>query len=100
MPSAKLASGEAFPLNALEAVMVLECYRVKPQFLEPGMHSHFLYVRAGELSTYVADPESCEPIGRTFHANRLQAGDVLRQGYCERKLTIEDAKKASILYRN
>jgi hypothetical protein len=77
--------------------MTLDCYRVKPQFLMAGLHSYILYVRPRELSMYAA-PEHYDLIGRTMHANRHQSDAVRRLGYCERKLTVGHAAKASVLY--
>ncbi|GEP59011.1 hypothetical protein [Reyranella soli] len=78
---------------------ILDLYRVKPEFMPPDLQRYQVYVRPGELEKY-ADPAKWDYVGRTFHPNRLQAGDVMRQGYCERKIRagIDLEKMAKLFY--
>lgn len=80
-------------------VSVLDCYRIKPEFMPPELQRYAVYVRPGELDKY-ADPNQWDFVGRTVHPNRLRAGDVERQGYCERKIRagIDLAKMAAVFY--
>ncbi|MGQ0446425.1 MAG: hypothetical protein ACT4O2_15205 [Beijerinckiaceae bacterium] len=66
-------------------VMVLDYYKVKPEFMPEDLQGLGVYVRPGELEC-VANPDEWELVGRTFHPNRLQTADVRRQRYCLRKL--------------
>ena len=68
------------------AVSVLDYYRLKPEFVPPEFQMVGVYVRPNELPNCAADATHWELVGRTFHANHLQAADVERQGYCLRKL--------------
>ena len=77
---------------------VLDLYRVKPEFMPAELQRYFVYVRPGELEKY-SDPAKWDLVGRTFHANRLQAADVKRQGFCERKMRVGiDLKRMAKLF--
>jgi hypothetical protein len=81
------------------SVRVLEYYRIKLEFMPPELQRYAVYVRPGELDKY-ADPDQWEFVGRTIHPNRLQVADVMRQGFCERKILarIDLAKMAALFY--
>jgi hypothetical protein len=66
-------------------VRVLDCFRLKSEFLPPSLASRMIYVRPGELEVH-AEADQWEYVGRTFHPNSRQAADVERQGYCDRPL--------------
>ena len=80
-------------------VAVLDCFKMKPECMPAELQSRRVYVRPGELPLY-ANPDNWELVGRTFHPTRLQAADVERQGYCERKMSIgiDAAKLAKAWY--
>lgn len=66
-------------------ITVLDCFRLKPEFLPPSLASRFMYVRPGELEAY-AEPSQWELVGRTLHPNVAQAAEIERKGYCDRSL--------------
>ena len=80
-------------------VAVLDCFEMKPEYMPAELQSRRVYVRPGELPLY-ANPGHWDLLGRTFHPNHLQAADVERQGYCERKMSIgiDTAKLAKAWY--
>jgi len=80
------------------SVRVLDYYRIKAEFMPAGFQRYGLYVRPGELDQH-ADPAQWDFVGRTFHPNRLQAADIERQGYCERKIRVGiDLEKMAALF--
>ena len=64
---------------------VLDLFELKPEFLPANLAAQSIYVRPGELELH-AKPEQWIYVGRTFHPNHLQAGDVQKKGYCLRSL--------------
>lgn len=78
---------------------VLDIYRVKLEHMPPELQRYLVYVRPGDLENYT-DPAKWDLVGRTFHPNRLQAADVERQRYCERKVRagIDLEKMAKLFY--